>query len=91
MKKLLFFPTLLALVLLLSCGATKRPISKTRAYNNQNFFIEYLFEHDGCKVYRFQDQGNYVYFTNCNSDVTAIKDDSTKTVIQNKVRVREID
>ena len=39
--------------------------------------VSYLFEHDGVKVYRFMDMGNYVYFTT-KGDVTSIKNDSTK-------------
>ena len=38
--------------------------------------IGLLFEHDGIKVYRFFDMGNYVYFTT-RGDVTSIKNDST--------------
>jgi hypothetical protein len=37
-------------------------------HNNSTFFVDYLFEHDGCKIYRFHDCGNYVYFTNCNGE-----------------------
>ena len=36
-----------------------------------------LFQHDGVKVYRFRDRGNYVYFTT-RGDVTSIHADSTK-------------
>jgi hypothetical protein len=41
--------------------------------------VEYLFEHDGCKVYCFYDRGHYVYFTNCNNVVTSMECDSTDT------------
>lgn len=71
---------------LISCSIGQ-PISKGAPYNNESYQVEYLFEHDGCKVYRFYDRGNYVYFTNCRSDVTAISTDSTETVIQNFVRI----
>lgn len=40
----------------------------------------YLFEHEGCKVYRFMDMGHYIYFTNCEGDVTSIESDSVRTV-----------
>ena len=42
--------------------------------------VEYLFEHEGCKVYRFMDMGHYIYFTNCEGDVTSIESDSVRTV-----------
>ena len=38
------------------------------------------FEHEGCKVYRFMDMGHYIYFTNCEGDVTSIESDSVRTV-----------
>ncbi len=54
-----------------SCGIYKEPISVERS-NNTDYNVSYLFEHDGCKVYRFIDNGNYVYFTSCRGNVTAI-------------------
>ena len=39
-----------------------------------------VFEHEGCKVYRFMDMGHYIYFTNCKGDVTSIESDSVRTV-----------
>lgn len=33
---------------------------------NSNFEVEKLFTVDGCSVYRFEDGGRSVYFTNCN-------------------------
>lgn len=41
-----------------------------------SFYPPYLFEHDGVKVYRFYDMGNYVYFTT-KGEVTSINNDST--------------
>jgi hypothetical protein len=65
-----------------SCGGG-RPISKTKPKNNSTYQVEYLFEHDGCKVYRFWDYKNYVYFTNCNGEVTSIENDSIQTRVVN--------
>ena len=48
-----------------------------KSENNRTYEVSYLFEHDGVKVYRFMDMGNYVYFTT-KGDVTSIKNDSTK-------------
>ena len=30
-----------------------------------NFTIEFLFEQNGCKMYRFNDGGTYVYWSDC--------------------------
>lgn len=59
-----------------SCFSS-RPLRVTQSENNATYNVSYLFEHDGCKVYRFYDNGNYVYFTTL-GDVTSIKADSTK-------------
>lgn len=56
MKKLLLF----AMVLLLaSCMGEPQSVSKKGDYK-----VEFLFEQDGCKVYRFYD-GRTVYFSDC--------------------------
>lgn len=72
---------------LFSSCFTQIPIEKAAPQNNATYEVEYLFEHDGCKVYRFRDYGEYVYFTNCQGDVTSIKNDSTSTRITNRVRI----
>ncbi len=81
-----FFIVLLSIILY-SC-AMRVPIEKVTPQNNATYKVEYLFEHDGCKVYRFEDKGNYVYFTNCQGDVTSIKNDSTSTRVTNRVDLR---
>lgn len=66
-----------------------QPIVREAPKNNQTYEIHYLFEHEGCKVYRFYDDwaGAYVYFTNCQGDVTSIKNDSTKERVTNSVKI----
>lgn len=64
MKKVLIGLTL-SLVLFTSC---KREPTEVVTTNNKNFYVELLFEVDGCKVYRFWD-GGYKYFTTCNGSV----------------------
>ncbi len=68
-----------------SCSI-EQPLSVNRADNNRTYTVEYLFEHDGCKVYRFRDNGNYIYFTNCNGNVTSVVNDSVqiKTYTKNR-------
>jgi hypothetical protein len=85
MKKLLNSALLLlAIVSFYSC-LIERPISKLAPDNNQSYRVEYLFEHDGCKVYRFWDHGNYVYFTNCSNSVTSISNDSIQTKVNSMI------
>jgi hypothetical protein len=56
----LFAALLVATVL---CGCTKK--AESVSYVNKEFEVEKLFEHDGCKVYRFYDGGWQRYYTNC--------------------------
>jgi len=58
MKKLLFIAT----ITLMMSGCTKEPISSIQT-NNKEFVVEFLFEQDGIKVYRFVDNGRTHYFT----------------------------
>ena len=67
-----------ALCCLTSCF-TERALLVTPTQNNPDYTVSYLFEHDGCRVYRFYDpwSGSYVYF-NTQGDATAIPNDSTR-------------
>ena len=73
-----------SLILLSSCRLEK-PIAAAPPENNLTYKVEYLFEHDGCKVYRFHDRGTYVYFTNCRGEAIAMPDSLT---IKNSTAVR---
>ena len=77
-----YFLVILMTVLADGCSY-QIPLTKGESENNKTYEVEYLFEHDGCKVYRFYDLGNYVYFTNCNGEAI-IKTDSTE--IRNTIR-----
>lgn len=72
---------ILVLATLSSCSIA-RPISKDKPKNNVTYEVEYLFEHEGCKVYRFLDNSNYIYFTNCMNTASYITGDSTKIRVQ---------
>ena len=53
------------ILLIITSGCQDSPLSISKA-DKGNFDIELLFEHDRCKVYRFQDgRLNTKYFTNC--------------------------
>jgi hypothetical protein len=73
------------LILLTGCGVGAKPLQKQKADNNKTYNVEYLFEHDGCKVYRFSDIGGYVYFTNCRGETIAKKD---STEIRNMINIK---
>ncbi len=79
-----FFLLVLTTVLFLSCRVTREPLSTAPPSNNKTYEVDYLFEHEGCKVYRFYDLGNYVYFTNCRGEAI-VKTDSTE--IRNKIEL----
>ena len=74
----------LACVLLLTSCYYQRPIYRQPPANNGTYRVDYLFEHEGCKVYRFYDNGNYVYFTNCNGEAVTQTD---STAIRNQIKV----
>lgn len=73
MKASLFYTGLISLCSMIfsSCGVGI-PIQNKAPQNNDTYTISYLFEHDGVKVYRFYDMGNYVYFTT-KGEVTIIR------------------
>lgn len=74
---------IVSLVSLCSC-TVQQPLVVADSDNNKTYAVAYLFEHDGCKVYRFYDQGRYVYFTNCNGEAITTTD---STQLSNRVRV----
>jgi hypothetical protein len=74
---------ILPMLLLCSCYYA-RPVAIQQTENNKDYKVDYLFEHDGCKVYRFYDRGNYIYFTNCNGETIAQTD---STAIRNSIQV----
>ena len=87
MKTIIKTAVLIAVItLIFSCKIIQKPVSSTAPNDNQTYQVDYLFEHEGCKVYRFVDRGNYVYFTNRDSEITSIKNDSTHTRVVNRVR-----
>jgi hypothetical protein len=53
--------TLAVALLLASC--INDPISSEHVGKNDAFEVEYLFEKDGIKIYRFFDNSHYHYFT----------------------------
>lgn len=85
MKKSNLLPVFICVVTFLSSCMIQEPISTSTPVNNKTYQVDFLFKYDGCKVYRFQDLGDYIYFTNCNNETTSFINDSTfiKTISVN--------
>ena len=88
MKTLFKFLFLFVVVLNLHACAVKYPqaVSTSKPANNTDYDVSFLFEYDGCRVYRFVDYGQTVYFTNCTGEITAIHGDSTAMRITNTIK-----
>jgi len=54
----------LSAVLLTGCVKNAK-----ESVQNENFTVEFLFEQNGCKMYRFKDGGRYVYWSDCQGKV----------------------
>ena len=54
------------IILFCSCETEKRPTPLNKSVTDNGYQVTLLFEVDSCKVYRFIDNYNYYYFTNCN-------------------------
>lgn len=57
---------LLAIATLICIGCNKEAVSTE---TKGEFKIEFLFEHEGCKVYRFNDGGHYIYYSDCRGQI----------------------
>jgi hypothetical protein len=66
------------LLALLLYGCMHKSVSREK---KADFELEFLFEKDGCKMYRFYDGGRYVYWANCNGKVNS---DYTTTMSNGK-------
>lgn len=84
MKKLIL--VLLATILIVSCKKNGTPVKTTDSENN--FKVVKLFEIDGISVYRFNDGGKSVYFTNSNGKVQSI---STRTYYNPSTKTTMVD
>jgi len=60
------------------------PALRATASDNAAVSVEYLFTHDGCRVYRFLD-GHYHYFVRCDPPVTPAATFDTRSCGKNCV------
>jgi hypothetical protein len=65
----LFMKYLLIIAIVLFCSCEKDAEKPSIATSNGAISISMLFEHEGCKVYRFYDNGNAIYYTDCRGKV----------------------
>ena len=56
---------LLISIILIFYSCKGKSIESTK---QNDFEIEFLFEKDGCKIYRFYDVGRYIYWSNCSGN-----------------------
>lgn len=56
------------IAVLVLAGCTADPVRSDRT-NNADLDVSTLFDYDGCRMYRFEDGGRFIYFARCGSDV----------------------
>lgn len=63
----------LFLLCLICIGCDVKQPEFRMATANIDYNVDLLFDHDGCKVYRFEDADRYVYYTDCRkgSDISS--------------------
>lgn len=66
------------LFVLILTGCNWRSKNRLNYHTAENYEVEFLFEKYGCKVYRFRDNFNYIYFTNCNNTTIGLVGDTIK-------------
>ena len=79
MKKILVL--ILGMLALVGCAKDADPISVSQS-NNNDIQVELLFNHDGCKMYRFTDNDRYHYFTKCDNATSQTIEPKTVTLCQ---------
>lgn len=79
MKKTIFYLMVLSTLFLTGCAG--KAIKTTPA--GEGYKVDFLFEVDGVRVYRFQDAGDYIYFSSKSSTFERKKNgDSTIPFLQ---------
>jgi hypothetical protein len=73
-------------IFLYGCSVEPEQVEKT---SNQNIRVDFLFEKDGCRVYRFTDGGQNIYWTNCRGNISWKQGAKTKTRYQNETIIRD--
>ena len=62
---------IVSIIVFLVAACVQDPVSTSRT-NNPNVDIDLMFMHNGCSMYRFPDDGHYVYWTEgCSSTINS--------------------
>jgi hypothetical protein len=69
-------------------GCTKDPVSTTYT-NNPEVPVSVLFEYDGCKMYRFADDGRHHYYAKCENAKVQTENSHTESCGKNCTRTVE--
>ena len=71
MKKLILNTRLnhIVYLLLVACFISSCKKDAQSTVQNGNFKLEFLFNQNGCKMYRFQDGSRYIYWCDCEGRV----------------------
>lgn len=72
---------LLMLATLIMCSCQHEPLQTTETVNG--IHVQFLFEKDGIKVYRFEDGGYYHYFTTRGETMSGIHTEGKTTRDEN--------
>lgn len=84
MKKIIaIYITFIVLGAMIFGACSNDPMSKERLGKDAAFEVEYLFEKDGVKMYRFFDVGHYHYFTTKGETISVQRVDKNTTYNEN--------
>ena len=90
MKQILTFYTIIIVLGAMIFGACSNdPMSKERLGKDDVFEVEYLFEKDGVKMYRFEDGGRYHYFTSRGETISTQQNSSGKTTTYHEENIKD--
>lgn len=89
MKKILaIWIAFITLGAILFGACTNEPMSKERVGKDDGFEVEYLFEKDGVKMYRFYDGMHFHYFTSRGETITTQQNSSGKTTTYHEENIK---
>lgn len=71
-------PVVAVLIIGLLLSSCVRGPQQVYSTTNRNYTLDLLFEHEGCKVYRFKDGERFVYWTDCRGKLETAYQDSNK-------------
>lgn len=71
------------LIFCLSLAACREEPQSVSNTSNPGFQVGLLFEHDGCRVYRFVDGGNHQYYVRCGDGEVSTRSEHTESCGKN--------